>query len=243
MASRLKLSAEDGHEFSAYHSESSDTPCKGRLVVIQEVFGVNRHIRDFAMCVIGFQRMVSTRSPHHSLIDWKLMSSWAARLRMLPKEEVCGHAWRGKTDSEIRWRALIILPNQGQWLLWTFVTGERSPGWQRIHPVLMWPCVTSAPNIHQFRNHRPQCPVQLHFGALGHMIPLEDVENIKAANLDVCVYPDAGHGFNCNLWDSFHRPSAELAWQRTLDFLSQSCSKPRKTHNAACQNFSGSFKE
>jgi carboxymethylenebutenolidase len=75
------------------------------------------------------------------------------------------------------------------------------------------------------------------------MIPLEDVENIKAANLDVCVYPDAGHGFNCNLWDSFHRPSAELAWQRTLDFLSQSCSKPRKTHNAACQNFSGSFKE
>ena len=46
MASRLKLSTEDGHEFSAYHSESSGTPCKGRLVVIQEVFGVNRHIRD-----------------------------------------------------------------------------------------------------------------------------------------------------------------------------------------------------
>lgn len=46
MASWLNLSADDGHEFSAYYSESASTPSKGRVVVVQEVFGVNQHIRD-----------------------------------------------------------------------------------------------------------------------------------------------------------------------------------------------------
>ena len=244
MASWLKLSAEDGHEFSAYHSESSDTPCKGRLVVIQEVFGVNRHIRDVcdrfsengfdALAPSLFDRLEPDVQLGYSAED--VAKGRSLRSRM---------AWQDGLRDTIA--CIDYLAQSGPVAVVGFCYGG-AIAWLAANTSRLNAAVCYYGSyIHQFRDHHPQCPAQLHFGALDHMIPLEDIENIKAANteanLDVCVYPDAGHGFNCNLRDSFHGPSAELAWQRTLDFLSQSCSKARKTHNAACQNFSGSFKE
>ena len=70
-----------------------------------------------------------------------------------------------------------------------------------------------------------KCPMQFHYGAKDHAIPLEAVEKVKAAfagkKAEIHVYPDAGHGFNC--WDraSYHPQSAALAHGRTLEFLSQ----------------------
>jgi carboxymethylenebutenolidase len=68
-----------------------------------------------------------------------------------------------------------------------------------------------------------RCPMQFHYGAKDHAIPMEAVEKVKAAfagrQAEFHVYPDAGHGFNC--WDraSYHAPSAALAHGRTLEFL------------------------
>jgi carboxymethylenebutenolidase len=68
-----------------------------------------------------------------------------------------------------------------------------------------------------------KCPIQFHYGAKDTAIPMEAVEKVKAAfagkKAEFWIYPDAGHGFNC--WDrsAYHAPSAALAHGRTLVFL------------------------
>ena len=68
----------------------------------------------------------------------------------------------------------------------------------------------------------PACPVLLHFGDADHAIPLSAVEEISAAypDLPIHIYP-AGHGFNCDVRDSYHEDSATLALERTLAFLEE----------------------
>ncbi|MGH7933793.1 MAG: dienelactone hydrolase family protein [Candidatus Binataceae bacterium] len=70
-----------------------------------------------------------------------------------------------------------------------------------------------------------KCPVALHFGALDEYVPAAARETIKTAlaahdEVEIYVYPDAGHGFNH--WDApprYHRPSASLAHSRTIGLL------------------------
>ena len=76
--------------------------------------------------------------------------------------------------------------------------------------------------IAAMRAESPVVPAMLHFGEQDGHIPLSDVESIRAEHPDLPVftYP-AGHGFNCDARASYHRDSAEQAFARTLDFLRQ----------------------
>ncbi|WP_020204989.1 MULTISPECIES: dienelactone hydrolase family protein [Cupriavidus] len=67
-------------------------------------------------------------------------------------------------------------------------------------------------------------PVQFHYGALDAHIPAEAVASVRAAvagnpRAEIHVYPQADHGFNCWARGSYHQPSAVLAHGRTLTFL------------------------
>jgi carboxymethylenebutenolidase len=68
-----------------------------------------------------------------------------------------------------------------------------------------------------------RCPIQFHYGAKDTGIPMEAVEKVKAAfagkKAEFWIYPDAGHGFNC--WDraAYHAPSAALSHGRALEFF------------------------
>jgi carboxymethylenebutenolidase len=69
------------------------------------------------------------------------------------------------------------------------------------------------------------CPIQFHFAEQDDNIPLDAVERVRAAvaakTAEVHVYPGAHHGFNCWARDSYHAPSAALAHGRALAFLSR----------------------
>jgi carboxymethylenebutenolidase len=69
------------------------------------------------------------------------------------------------------------------------------------------------------------CPVMFHYGALDAHIPLEAVEKVRVAMLgkpsELHVYDAAGHGFNCSERASYHAASAALAHGRSLQFLAQ----------------------
>jgi len=74
--------------------------------------------------------------------------------------------------------------------------------------------------IAETASETPRCPVLLHFGETDQGIPAEHWARIRAAHPEVPLhtYP-AGHGFSCDERGSFHKPSAELARQRTLGFF------------------------
>lgn len=68
-------------------------------------------------------------------------------------------------------------------------------------------------------------PILFHFGAKDTSIPADQVETIKAAagktksDWELHIYPEAGHGFNCDQRGSYHPPSAKEAWFRTMAFF------------------------
>ncbi len=68
-----------------------------------------------------------------------------------------------------------------------------------------------------------RCPMQFHYGALDANIPLTAVDKVRSAmqgkSAEVFVYDTADHGFNCWARGSYHAPSAALAHGRTLQFL------------------------
>jgi carboxymethylenebutenolidase len=68
-----------------------------------------------------------------------------------------------------------------------------------------------------------KAPVQFHFGELDKGIPPDMVAAHRSAlpDMEIFTYPEAGHGFNCDRRDAYHAPSAALAWQRTLTFFRQ----------------------
>ncbi|MBS1178187.1 MAG: putative dienelactone hydrolase [Proteobacteria bacterium] len=67
------------------------------------------------------------------------------------------------------------------------------------------------------------CPMQFHYGALDANIPLSAVDKVRAAmqgrEAEIHVYDAADHGFNCWARSSYRAASAALAHGRTLQFL------------------------
>ena len=70
---------------------------------------------------------------------------------------------------------------------------------------------------------RIACPIQFHYAAEDPHIPPEAVEKVKAAfagrKAEFHLYPGANHGFNCWARGSYDLPSAMLAHGRTLEFF------------------------
>ena len=71
----------------------------------------------------------------------------------------------------------------------------------------------------------PDCPVMYHFGEEDFAIPMEKVDLIKENYPEAIIhtYPNAGHGFNCEMRNDYHELSAEAALDRTLTFIANHC--------------------
>ena len=218
MGSTIKLAAADGHEFAAYYAGSE---AGGRaLVVVQEIFGVNAHMR--RVCDAFAAEGYAVIAP--ALFD---RVRPGVELGYVPADVAAGRELRGAVpeaasmlDIEAAAAALggaargIVGYCWGGTLAWWGAT--RSHAFQAA---VGW----YGGGIAATRTEAPHCPVQLHFGATDSGIPLSDVELVRDAQPDVelHVYPGAGHGFGCDERDSFDPAAAALAQQRTLEFLAQ----------------------
>lgn len=220
MGERLTLTAEDGHRFSAYRATPAGTP-RGALVVVQEIFGVNQHIRNVTD---GFAA------------DGYLALAPALFDRVEPGFET-GYAQadidRGRAvRQKLGWDLMVLdvraavneLSKTG---LKVGVVGYCMGG------TVAWLAATRIDGvaaavgyygggIADLAAETPRCPVLLHFGETDASIPPEHGERIRAAHpaLPVHMYP-AGHGFSCDERASFHRPSHEQARERTIAFFRQ----------------------
>jgi carboxymethylenebutenolidase len=214
----VRLRTADGFEPSAYVARPAGT-AKGALVVIQEIFGVNGHIRRVAD---GFAA------------DGYLAIAPALFDRIRPgitlgygeNEIQEGIALKGQSSTENALadiaaardfvkeagKAAVIGYCWGGFLAW--VSATRLPG-------LAAAVSYYGGGIGTVAQEQPRCPVLMHFGEKDHAIPLSDVEKVRAAHpkgVEIHVYP-AGHGFNCDERGSYDADSAKIARERTLAFL------------------------
>lgn len=215
MGEFISLKAADGHEFQAWRTGDGAPG----LVVVQEIFGLNHHIRATAdrFAAEGF----SVIAP--ALFD---RVEPGIELGYGPEDIEKGREIRAKVKTEDALAdiaaAVAELRKDG---LAVGVVGYCWGG------SLAWAAATELDGVDaavgyyggevaKNADRTPRCPVMLHFGEQDHAIPMSDVETVRKAHPDIPVhtYP-AGHGFSCDERGSFHPESHALALSRTLPFL------------------------
>jgi carboxymethylenebutenolidase len=217
MGTTIQLTAADGHVFSAYRAGPADA-AKG-LVVVQEIFGVNHHMRNMAdrfaghgyavICPALFDRTergVELGYTADDLARGRTLRGQVPDAGMMLDIEASGRALAGKSLGIVGycWGGTVA------WWGATRTGGmfKAANGWY-------------GGGVAGTRNEVPACPVQLHFGEKDAGIPLTDVELIRAAQpgVEIFVYPGAQHGFGCDERASFSVADAAMAWERTLAFF------------------------
>ncbi|WP_237213589.1 dienelactone hydrolase family protein [Falsiroseomonas oryziterrae] len=215
----IELTAADGHRLAAWRDGPEDA--RRALVVVQEIFGVNGHIRN--VCARFAAEGYAVVAP--ALFD---RVERGVELGYAPGDvtrgrELRGHVPADGTLADIE-AAAAALPAKaargivgycwGGTVAWWGATRSRSfraaSGWY-------------GGGIAAAKDERPACPVQLHFGEKDASIPLSDVEAIRAAQpgVEIFVYEGAQHGFGCDERGTFSAPDAALAQSRTLEFLAR----------------------
>jgi carboxymethylenebutenolidase len=221
MGQTVKLKAEDGHQLDGYRANPSGTP-RGGLVIIQEIFGVNSHIKRVSdgFAADGYVALAP------AVFD---RVERGVSLGYQPADLERGRALRGK----VAWDSMVMDVRSAVEALRTErlkvgVVGYCMGGsltWLAAARIAGLAAAVSyyGGAVADFAQERPSCPVLLHFGETDQSIPKEHWDRIRAAHpkIPMHIYPAAGHGFNCDERGSYHEPSARLARQRTVDFLRQ----------------------
>lgn len=223
MGEHVNLNAADGHGFDAYVARPAGKPIAG-LVVLQEAFGVNRHIRSVAddyandglLAIapalydriqpgveLGYEgdekqrglTLARQSNPEDVLKDIAASIEYA-RQHTGGKVGVVGYCFGGTMA----------------WLTATRLEPDVAIGYY-------------GGRIAHYATETPHCPVMLHFGQLDPHIPKEEVDKVQSAHPGVLIYwYDAGHGFNTGDRASYNDAAATLARRRSLEFLKKNLS-------------------
>ena len=224
MGSFVQLTSADGFHCPAYVAQPA-VQSKGGLVVLQEIFGVNSHIRDvadgyaaegyFVVAPSTFHRIKPGVELGYAEPDMVEGMALKAAVEALPapgvladiqaaihhaaqggKVGIVGYCWGGL----LTWRSACLL--QGLSAAVPYYGGG----------------MTTEAEVAR----RPQVPVLAHFAEQDRWIPLDGVDAFRRAHPDVAVqlYP-AHHGFNCDQRGAWDAPAAALARERSLAFFAQ----------------------
>jgi carboxymethylenebutenolidase len=219
MGKKIKLKAADGHELDAYIAESSGL-ARGAIVLIQEIFGVNSHIRSVADAYASqgfyvvapalFDRVQRSLELGYNPAD---TAQGMKAARQIGMDAALLDVATSITHARAEWDALkvgVLGYCFGGSLAWLSAT--------RLDPTAAV-CYYGG-QIAATASEMPRCPVMMHFGAKDPHIGSAEIEKIKAAHpeLPLFIY-DAGHGFNCDQRKDYEPESAKLARQRTLEFF------------------------
>jgi carboxymethylenebutenolidase len=222
MGEMTTLMARDGHEFNAWLAPASGSP-RGAIVLAQEIFGVNRHIRSV---VDGFAADgYLTIAP--CLFD---RVRRGIELGYSEKETQEGRGYRLQIPREKTMLDLTACLNVVKHAGRVAVVGYCWGGTLAYLSARELPIVCAVSyyggQIKDFLDKPPRKPVMYHFGDRDPHIPTSDVEKIRAVDPDGIfhLYP-ADHGFNCEERGSYDADSARLARERTLAFIAAQMGK------------------
>lgn len=224
MAEFIELTAADGFKFPVYEVHPTGKP-KGALLVLQEIFGVNAHIRTvtqayaeqgyLVLAPATFHRVQANVELGYTPKDVSAGVELKTAVEGLPppgvmqdiqatidyaakfgKVGVLGFCWGGL----LTWRSACLLKGLSAAVPF-YGGGMTSPG-----EVV----------------RQPRCPVLAHFGDQDQSIPMPGVETFKQAqpDVDVRIY-EAGHGFSCDHRGAFNAIAAAQAREVTLKYFAK----------------------
>ena len=219
MGQQISLTASDGHTLGAYVGEPSGT-AKGGLVVIQEIFGVNSHVRNLvdefaaagylAIAPALFDRVEPGMDLGYDETDFALARETRGKLKddgiLADVDAAAKHvASAGKVG--------LIGYCFGGYVAW--ISGCN------LDSLAATVACYGGGVAGRAANDTPKVPIQMHFGDKDHAIPMGDVQKIRDAHPDVStfIYDDSGHGFCCEERDVHNASARARCHARSLEFI------------------------
>lgn len=219
MGEHITLKADDCFELGGYEAKPTGET-KGRVVVIQEIFGVNQHIRN----VCDRYTNAGYRAVAPAIYD-RAQRGFESGYDEQGMDQ--GRAVRAELDIDkvvldVK-AAADYLGNPGEVGVIGFCFGGLVT-WLAACRLDM-ACAASyyGGSIAAHADENPKCPTICHFGETDHAIPLTDVEIVRSKHpeVGVYVYEGAGHGFVCDERASFDAGAEAKAKERTLALFAQ----------------------
>jgi carboxymethylenebutenolidase len=216
----IKLTASDHFQLGGYRADPA-TPAKAAVVVIQEIFGVNHHIR--SICDRLAREGYAAVAPSiFDRLEPNFQSGYSPEEVANARKFVANPDWTAMLrDTQAAIDAVRDVGPVG--IVGFCLGGSVAYGAATRLSGLKAAIGYYGGAIVRFADDRPTVPTQLHFGAKDAGIPLSDVETIrsKRPEVEIHVYEDAQHGFNCDERASYDKASADIAWPRSLDFFAK----------------------
>jgi carboxymethylenebutenolidase len=213
----IELTAPDGHKLSAYRAEPKGK-ARGALVVVQEIFGVNSHIKSvadgyaadgyLAIAPAFFDRVERGFDIGYSPADIERGRTFIPKMQW---DTVMKDAGAAMDNVKSAGKVGIVGYCWGGTVSWVAAA--------RLSGLACSVCYYGG-SIPNMENEQPKCPVMFHWGETDHAIPIEAAKKVAAKHpkAQSFIYK-AGHGFNCDQRGSYHAESAKLARERSLEFL------------------------
>jgi carboxymethylenebutenolidase len=212
------LMARDGHEFRAWLSAPKGAP-KGAVVVLQEIFGVNSHIRAVTDSFAA-EGYVAVAPSLFDRIRMGIETGYGEK----EMQEGRGYVMQLKQEQTLKdiSAAIAIVKHSGRVGVVGYCWGGRLAYLAACELPIACSVAYYGGGITQLLDKKPKVPVMYHFGERDKHITLDDVAKIKASHPEgmYYIYP-ADHGFNCDQRGSYDADSAALARKRTLAFFSR----------------------
>jgi carboxymethylenebutenolidase len=214
----ITLTASDNFELGAYRADPATTPTRA-VVVIQEIFGVNHHIR--AVCDrFADQGYVAVAPAIFDRIERDFQSGYSPDEIAVARKFVANPDWNAMLlDTQAAIDAVKEVGPVGiiGFCLGGSVAYAAATKLSGLRAAIGY----YGGAIVRFADDKPNVPTQLHFGEKDAGIPLTDVETIRAkrSDVEIFVYPGAQHGFGCDERASYDKTSADTARQRSLAFF------------------------
>ena len=217
MGTMIRLKAKDGHELDAYVAEPQGE-AKGGVVIVQEVFGVTNHIKRVAdqYAAQGYKAVAPAlfdRIQRDLTHEYSQVQKGLEYMQQLQWPNTLADVDAAANEARSAGSAAVI------GYCWGGTVAHVAASELDLDAAVSY----YGGGVAKMLDKKPRCPILYHFGDHDSSIPLPDIEKIKQANptSPLFIYAGAQHGFNCDERASYSPKDAKVAFERSIEFLSE----------------------